>query len=287
MIRKIKPSKYPWIIFISGFAICALLFFAGKRAIIYTSTDDYCQSCHIHPLADNSWKRSTHYFNKSGVKVHCVECHLPPKDDPSYLFEKARTGLKDLYGLYFKDSASFDWEHKSSLEYAVNIVYNKSCTKCHQNLFSKGLSDDGGTAHLYYEKNAEKLNLNCINCHLDVGHYNPDYVHGKMTGIPVVKTAAKDLFSEPAKVTSFTNYREQIPNTPISFNMVAVKGGSFKMGSPDKEPFRNEDESPVRNVTISSFFMGETEVTWDQYWTFFAATMAEGRLNPDMVMEHN
>ena len=108
-----------------------------------------------------------------------------PKEENRYLFEKARTGLKDLYGFYFKDSASFNWENKSTLEHAVKIVYNTSCVKCHQTLFSKGLSEDGGTAHLYYENNAEKLNIQCINCHLDVGHYNPNYIHGQMKGIPV------------------------------------------------------------------------------------------------------
>ena len=221
------------------------------------------------------------------MKVHCIECHLPPKNDNSYLIRKAKTGILDLYGYYFKDSASFNWEHKKTLEYAVNIVYNESCLKCHQNLYSKGLSPDGETAHLYYENNATKFDIQCINCHLDVGHYNPDYVHGKMTGIPKIKSSIKDLFKEPAKVTSFGNFTEQIPNTSISFNMIAVKGGTFKMGSPATESFHKTDEEPVRNVTVSPFFMGEIEVTWDEYWTFFAATMSEGRMDPDKVMEHN
>jgi formylglycine-generating enzyme len=287
MTRKIKPSKRSLVLLLSGVIVCLLLFFAGKKAIHHTSTDAYCMSCHIHPLADNSWKRSTHFFNKSGVKVHCVECHLPPRENHNYLIEKVKTGIKDVYGYYFKDSSSFNWEHKSTLEYAVNIVYNESCIRCHQNLYSKGLSADGGTAHLYYEKNAEKLNLQCINCHLDVGHYNPDYVHGRMTGIPSIKSASRELFKEPARVTGFVNFTEQVPNTAVSFNMVAVKGGTFKMGSPEHEPFRKNDEGPVRNVTVSSFFMGEAEVTWDQYWTFFAATMSEGRMDPVLVMEHN
>jgi cytochrome c nitrite reductase small subunit len=290
MTRETKPakiSKHPWVIFFSGLVICILIFYAGKKVIHYTSTDTYCQSCHIHPEADNSWKKSTHFFNESGVRVHCVDCHLPPKSDAGYLFHKARTGLKDLYGFYFKDSASFNWEKRRTLEYAVNIVYNNSCVDCHQNLFSKGLSEEGGTAHLYYENNAEKLNLQCINCHLDVGHYLPNYVHGQMTGVPVVQSAARELFREPARVTAFESYTEQIPNTPVSFNMIAVKGGTFKMGSLPGEPFRGEDEGPVRTVTVSPFFMGETEVSWDEFWTFFAATMAEGRLDPGVVMEHN
>lgn len=287
MIKKIKLVKWPWLIFISGIVSCTILFFLSNKAIKYTSTDSYCQSCHIHSIGDDAWKKSTHFYNKSGVKVHCVECHLPPKEDKRYLIEKAKTGLKDLYSFYFRDSASFNWENKRLLEHAVKIVYNRSCTRCHQNLFTQSLSADGGTAHLYYENNAEKLNLQCINCHLDVGHFNPNYKHGKMTVVPVIRSETKALFTKPAVITSFENYLEQIPGTSVSFKMIAVKGGTFKMGSPDNEPFRKKDEGPVRNVTVSTFFMEEAEVTWDEFWAFFSATMSEGRIDPAQVMIHN
>lgn len=273
-------------IFLAGLICGIFLIWSAEKALTYTNTDDYCASCHIHPHAEDSWRKSTHYYNKSGVRIHCVECHLPPKGSFYYLKEKARTGLHDLYGFYFKDSASFNWQAKRELEHAVKIVYNESCVKCHQTLFSKGLSAEGGTAHLYYENNAVKLKLQCINCHLDVGHYNPNYKHQRMQGLPVL-AGAKELFTEPTPVTSFTKFTEHIPNTPIAFNMVPVKGGTFKMGSDEKEPLRREDEGPVRNVTVSQFFMGEVEVTWDEYWAFYASTMSEGRLDPVMVMERN
>jgi sulfatase modifying factor 1 len=287
MFKKKNLLKWSWPIFIAGLVACFLFIFGTKKAMNYTSTDEYCQSCHIHPHSEASWKESTHFYNKSGVKVHCVECHLPPKEEYNYMFEKAKTGLKDLYGFYFKDSTSFNWEDKSQLEHAVKIVYNKSCLKCHQNLYTKELSDDGETAHLYYDNNAEKLNIQCINCHLDVGHYNPNYIHGKMTGVPVVSSVDKELFSKPAVVDSFKNFTEQIPGTSVSFNMIAINGGAFRMGSPENEPYHRKDEGPVRTITISPFFIGEAEVSWDEYWTFFAATMAEGRMDPDVVMKHN
>ena len=287
MIKKSNLLKWSWFVFFAGLLTCAILFIISNKALHFTSSDDYCQSCHIHPDADASWKKSTHFYNPSGVRVHCVECHLPPKEDNRYLFLKAKTGLKDMYGFYFKNKASFDWENKRLLEHAVKIVYNESCLKCHQNLFTKGLSTEGGTAHLYYENNAAKLDLQCINCHLDVGHSNPNYKHGKMTGVPVLGAASQNLFTEPAKVTSFENFKEFIPNSAISFNMIAVKGGTFKMGSPAKEPFHKKDEEPVRSVTVSPFFMGEVEVSWDEFWTFFASTMSEGRVDPNEVMAHN
>lgn len=273
-------------ILLTGITIGVLLMIGGKKAIRHTSTNDYCQSCHIHTDADEAWLKSTHYQNESGFITGCVECHLPPEGSLKHLTAKARTGFHDLYAFYFKDHESFNWESKSQLEHAVKIVYNESCVKCHPNLFPKGLSPDGGKAHLYYEDNPQ-LNLQCINCHLDVGHYNPDYKHERMTGVPSSDREKQELYTEPALVVSFENYTERIPNTPISFNMVAIPGGVFSMGSPESEPLRDEDESPIRTVTLSPFFMSEAEVSWDEFWTFYGATMSEGRIDPEIIREHN
>ena len=45
----------------------------------------------------------------------------------------------------------------------------------------------------------------------------------------------------------------------VSFVMKRVSGGTFQMGSDDSEAY--SDEKPVHSVTVSSFYMGETEVT--------------------------
>ena len=45
----------------------------------------------------------------------------------------------------------------------------------------------------------------------------------------------------------------------VSFVMKRVEGGTFQMGSNDSDA--DSDEKPVHSVTVSSFYMGETEVT--------------------------
>jgi formylglycine-generating enzyme required for sulfatase activity len=263
---------------------CMIVF---SRTMVNTSTDNYCQKCHIHPDADASWKLSTHVNNSSGTVTHCVQCHLPPEHTGSYYSAKIRTGLHDLWAYYTKDSASFNWESKSQLEHAVKIVYNESCKACHTNLLPAQLSDDGIIAHLYYQENETKLNLQCISCHLDVGHYNPNARHERMTGIPALTVSNAPKYSEPATVTEFANFTEHIPGTAVSFNMIAIPCGTFDMGSPTNEPFRRLDESPVRKVTLSQFFMGEMEVTWDMYWAFYSETMSEGRIAPGIIRQSN
>ncbi len=227
-------------------------------------------------MADASWKKSVHYETRSGYRVGCVECHLPPEGH-GYLFAKAKTGLRDLWSKWTKDSASFDWTARGRLEVARGYVYNSSCVKCHENLFPAKLTKAGEDAHLYYTQTKKNDELQCINCHLNAGHFIEGYTHGSNATFGKVSSAAKEIFTEPVKVNEFKNYTERIPKSSVSFNMVAIPGGTFKMGSPPDEPFRKEDEGPVRDVEISPFFMAEIEVTWDEYLAFYVQTAAEGR----------
>ncbi|MBN1109119.1 MAG: SUMF1/EgtB/PvdO family nonheme iron enzyme [Bacteroidales bacterium] len=262
--------------FLPGLLAGALVIMGSNKVLEKTSTNDYCVSCHIHPDADNGWKRSVHYETASGYRVACVECHLPPKGD-GYLWAKATTGLRDLWSFYTKDSASFDWNAKSRLEHARGHVFESSCIKCHENLFPITLTKEGEDAHLYYRQTEKTPDLHCINCHLNAGHYIEGYTHGSNTTFGTVSSAPKEIFTEATEVRSFESYTEKIPDSPVSFRMIAIPGGSFRMGSPVDEPFRKADEGPLREVEISPFFMAEIEVTWDEYLTFYAQTAAEGR----------
>jgi formylglycine-generating enzyme required for sulfatase activity len=60
-------------------------------------------------------------------------------------------------------------------------------------------------------------------------------------------------------------YTETIPGTKVSFTMVPIPAGEFDMGSPADEPGHQPDEAPVHRVAIRAFWMGKTEVTWDEY----------------------
>ncbi|MDR1602238.1 MAG: SUMF1/EgtB/PvdO family nonheme iron enzyme [Tannerella sp.] len=279
------------IIFGAGFLIGAIGFASLYQVTVYFSTDESCMMCHVHPHVEKSWLLSEHVNNGSGVKVHCVDCHLPPKHQTvNHYMAKTSVGIKHVWAYLTKDSADFDWEMKSELEHAVKYIPNESCKECHQNLFPAGITDDGITAHLYYEDNEKKLDLQCISCHLDAGHYNPNYKHGKMTGIPGLSENSNSqgiIFDKATEVTTFANYTEQIPGSSVSFNMIAVPGGTFRMGSTEKEDFHKPDESPVREVTVSSFFMAEAETTWDQFWAFYANTVSEGRTPPEKVYANN
>lgn len=271
MVRGITGRK--WFIILTSAIVVSFLIFAGNKAVVYTSTDDFCNRCHVHPHSNQSWIRSTHYDNQRGIIVHCVECHLPPHGE-GYLTEKIKTGTRDVYGAVFKDITKINWEEKSRPEYAVRHTYLSSCIECHKNLFTKGLSKEGEDAHLYYNQNEGEVH--CINCHLQVGHYSENIIHAKNVGFGKEKKV-DTIYIEPARITEFKNYTEYIPGTGVSFEMVAIPGGSFVMGSPENEAFRKDDEGPQREVSLKPFFMGRAEVSWDEYLAFFSAMGVEGR----------
>ena len=64
----------------------------------------------------------------------------------------------------------------------------------------------------------------------------------------------------------------------VSFVMKYVEGGTFKMGSNDFNA--SDDEKPVHSVTLSSYYIGQTEVTQDLW-------QAVMRNNPSWFEEKN
>ena len=67
---------------------------------------------------------------------------------------------------------------------------------------------------------------------------------------------------EPRKHQGYT---EKIPGKNVKFDMVAIPGGTYLMGSPSTEKGHRADEGPQHPVAVRPFWMGKCEVTWDEY----------------------
>ena len=52
----------------------------------------------------------------------------------------------------------------------------------------------------------------------------------------------------------------------VSFKMIAVKGGTFTMGATSEQTGAGLNESPTHSVTLSDYYIGETEVT-QELWS--------------------
>lgn len=67
----------------------------------------------------------------------------------------------------------------------------------------------------------------------------------------------------------FDAYNQKVPGTQLSIKMVPVKGGAFMMGSAASAKLKEPDETPAKNVTVSSFWMGAYEISHDIFDAFF------------------
>ena len=75
-------------------AACLLVF---DHATVPFSQPKFCVSCHEMEKPHASWQKSSHFVNRTGVQVTCIECHLPHKDDRiAHLVSRFWAGAKDL-----------------------------------------------------------------------------------------------------------------------------------------------------------------------------------------------
>jgi formylglycine-generating enzyme required for sulfatase activity len=76
---------------------------------------------------------------------------------------------------------------------------------------------------------------------------------------------ANQTVTDPGAMCAYTN---TIPGTKVTYAMVPIPGGEFTMGSPADEEGRQENEGPQIKVRVQPFWMGQFEVTWDEYELF-------------------
>ncbi len=67
-------------------------------------------------------------------------------------------------------------------------------------------------------------------------------------------------------------YSDSILGTEVSFEVLPIPGGKFKIGSAESESGRKPDEGPQKELEISPFWMGKCEVTWNEFELFMYPT---------------
>lgn len=103
---------------------------------------------------------------------------------------------------------------------------------------------------------------------LAVAYYQnqqPDSACYWMNQVLALKPDARNWLAESG-VKCLSNTDIIIAN--IQKNMIPIRGGTFRMGSDDKDEDAQDDEKNAHYVTLSNFSMGRTEVTYMQYAAF-------------------
>jgi len=95
---------------------------------------------------------------------------------------------------------------------------------------------------------------------------------------------ASDPRSTDAK--SHEPYTEIIPGSSVEFNLVAIRGGTFHLGSPITEPGRRDNEGPRRKVDLRPFWMGIHEMIWGEFHAYMRETKFDLIQRPETESPH-
>lgn len=102
---------------------------------------------------------------------------------------------------------------------------------------------------------------------------------GPADNLELVKQIRENILATSTEKSEaeMKDYTDTITKTGVKFDMVAIKGGEFLMGSPEDEAGRFEDEGPQHKVKVNPFWMGKFEVTWNMYDPFMISGNARNK----------
>lgn len=94
-------------------------------------------------------------------------------------------------------------------------------------------------------------------------HINKNYIMKKLLSIILVALMTCTMAKAQGGATGSSNGENiTITANGVTFSMVFVKGGSFTMGATTEQGRdANANEKPAHKVTLSDYYIGETEVT--------------------------
>ena len=116
----------------------------------------------------------------------------------------------------------------------------------------------------------------------DVFHEGDVFVYG----VPDIVPNEPELPEEPGSGDEDENLgiTPTITVNGVSFTMIAVEGGTFKMGATSEQGSdADNDEKPVHNVTLSDYYIGETEVTQELWQAVMGTNPSNSKGNKKPV----
>ena len=130
----------------------------------------------------------------------------------------------------------------------------------------------------------------------DFREYLKKYPNGEFAGLArnrlnALETAAKEEAARKEEAKKEEAKREEakrkveaekklagtVVRNSIGMDLVYIPAGSFMMGSPTSEIWREENEGPQHQVTVQGFYMGKYEVTQSQWQKVMGTTFREKR----------
>lgn len=165
------------VLVVGGFAAGALFWHTFQYALQATNEESFCLSCHtMHDNLLPELKRTVHWQNRSGVRAHCPDCHVPHDftDKIARKMQASREVLGQLIGTIgtrekFLDHrltlAQREWER-----FRANS--SKECRNCHD--YADMDFDKMRVTSQMIMRSAAERDASCVDCHKGIAHQLPE-----------------------------------------------------------------------------------------------------------------
>lgn len=162
----------------AGF-LAGIIFWGGfNTALELTNTETFCIAC--HEMRDNVFqelKTTVHYTNRSGVRAHCPDCHVP--HNWTNKIARKMQASKEVWGKIFGVVNTREKFVDHRLELAerewARMKANDSleCRNCHS-ADSMDITRQSPRAVAAHQRFLFTVQKTCIDCHKGIAHELPD-----------------------------------------------------------------------------------------------------------------
>ncbi|MEC6882532.1 pentaheme c-type cytochrome TorC [Photobacterium piscicola] len=175
----VKPSSRYSVLAIA--VVCVIITLAGvftfHESIKFSSTTEFCTSCHTMKENYNEYKTSIHYKNAYGVRAECRDCHIP-ENDPIAFMKAKLGGIGDIYSEFISKDIDTPAKFEANrLRMAQNVwrmmaeTNSATCKSCHSYTAMDHAKQSPAAAAAM--TTAAAKNMNCIECHKGIAHQLP------------------------------------------------------------------------------------------------------------------
>ncbi len=160
------------------FMVSGVILWGGfNTAMEATNTLTFCISCHeMEENVYQEYKKTIHYYNPSGVRATCPDCHVPR----SWIHKLARK-IRASNELYHKLTGSVNTPEKFNARRLVlaekvwqtmKSTDSRECRNCHS-MEAMDMASQRQVAAQRHQQ-AREQGKTCIDCHKGIAHKLPE-----------------------------------------------------------------------------------------------------------------
>ena len=151
--------------------------FTFHESVEYSSSTEFCVSCHSMDENYNEYKNTIHFKNAAGVRAECRNCHIP-EDNPIDFLKAKIGGLGDIYSEYISGDVDTPLKFEQHRQQMAEDVWkmmadtnSAPCKSCHTyDAMDHAKQSPAAAAAM---TGAAAKNMNCIECHKGIAHQLP------------------------------------------------------------------------------------------------------------------